>query len=199
MSAAGESERLSKHTRYWILAAILALAGFLRIYQITIYPPGLYADEAMNGSNVLEVLETHDIHVFYPENNGREGLYIDVAIPFIYWLGNEAWVLRIPAILFGLATVWGMYLLGTELFSARAGLLAAFLMATSFWHINFSRIAFRAIAAPCMFTWALWSLLASFRRLREGKAWLHLILVSGVIYGLGFYTYIAYRVTPVLM
>jgi 4-amino-4-deoxy-L-arabinose transferase-like glycosyltransferase len=199
MQHTGKSEELSKHTRYWILAAILALAAFLRIYQITIYPPGLYADEAMNGSNALEVLETHDIHVFYPENQGREGLYIDVAVPFIYWLGNEAWVLRIPAILFGLATVWGIYLLGTELFSTRVGLLAAFLVATSFWHINFSRIAFRAIAAPCMFTLALWSLLASFRRLREGKAWLPLMLASGVIYGLGFYTYIAYRVTPVLM
>ncbi|HEV3201887.1 MAG TPA: glycosyltransferase family 39 protein, partial [Bryobacteraceae bacterium] len=134
-------------TRYALLLLILSIAGFLRLYRFTTIPPGLYRDEAMNGSNALEVLETGRFQVFYPENGGREGLYINVATVFISVCGNKAWVLRLPAAIFGILTVWGVYLLVAELASVETALLAAFFLATCFWHIDFSRIAFRAIAA----------------------------------------------------
>ena len=186
-------------TRNALLLLILSIAGFLRLYRFTAIPPGLYRDEAMNGSNALEVLETGRFQVFYPENAGREGLYINVATVFIRLWGNKVWALRLPAAVFGILTVWGVYLLAAELASVEIALLAAFFLATSFWHIDFSRIAFRAIAAPLFLTWALYFLLAAIRRFRQNWPCVGIAVLAGVVYGLGFYTYIAYRATPLLV
>ena len=180
--------------RHWLLAAILALAALLRLFQLTAFPPGLYPDEAMDGNDAQEALETHSFRVFYPEDNGREGLYVNVAALSIAVFGNQAWALRLPAAIFGILTVWGLYLLGAEFISVPAGLLAAFFLATSFWHLVFSRIAFRAIAAPLFLVWSLYLLLVAFRRAHIG--WM---ILAGAVYGLGFYTYLAYRVTPLVV
>src|SRR5438270_13105476 len=112
------------------LAVILALAAFLRLYQLGAVPRGLYRDEAMNGNNALQVLETGHFQVFYPENNGREGLFINVCVPFVSLLGNTALAIRLPAAIFGILTVWGVYCLAAELFTVPTGLLAAFFTAT---------------------------------------------------------------------
>src|SRR5271157_4979933 len=122
------------------LALILALAAFLRFYQITTFPPALNFDEAANGNDAMENLETGHMNVFYPQNGGREGLYIDIETVLIRFLGNEAWVLHLPAAAFGVLAVAGVYLLAAELFSTPVGLAAAFFLATSFWHLLFSRI-----------------------------------------------------------
>jgi 4-amino-4-deoxy-L-arabinose transferase-like glycosyltransferase len=167
---------------------LLGYAAFLRLYRLSELPP----DEAMNGSNILENLETGRLQVFYPENGGKEGLYINLATPFVAVFGNSEWALRLPAALCGILTVWGTYLVAAELFSARIGLLACFFAASSFWHVNFSRIAFRGIAAPCLLVWSVYLLLVSFKRPR-------LMFLAGAVYGLGFYTYIAYRSTPLLI
>ncbi len=182
-----------------VLIVILALAAFFRFYALPSTPPGLFCDEGMEGSDALAAIETHHFDVFYPEDNGREGLYVDVAAVFIDALGNKPWVLRLPAAIFGFLTVLGVYFLVTELLSAPTGLLAAFFIATSFWHINFSRIAFRAIAAPFFLAWGLYLMLLAFRRLREQRQCLGWMVLAGVAYSLGFYTYIAYRATPVVI
>jgi len=180
--------------RQWIaaLVAVLALAAFLRFWRLRDLPPGLYADEAMNGNNAMEALETRRFAVFYPENNGREGLYIDLAAVSIECFGNQAWALRIPAAIFGVLTVAGLACLGAELYGDAVGWFAAFFLTTSFWHILLSREGLRAIAAPCFLVWSIYLLLAARRRMP-------LVALAGAVYGLGFYTYIAYRATPLLM
>src|ERR1035438_1650811 len=101
--------KLADLTRYIPLVLILAIAAFLRLYRLESVPPGLYHDEAMNGNNALEVLESGRVAPFYPENGGREGLYINVETLFVHFLGNKPWVLRLPAAIFGILTVWGVY------------------------------------------------------------------------------------------
>jgi 4-amino-4-deoxy-L-arabinose transferase-like glycosyltransferase len=182
-----------------LLLLILGYAAFLRLHQFTTLPPGQFHDEAMNGCNVLEVLETHQFKAFYPENNGREGLYINIATVFVRLFGNLPWALRLPAALFGILTVWAVYLLGAELFSKSCGLLSAFFVATSFWHIMFSRLGLRAVAAPCFLAFALYFLLRGMSRFRDGKSWLGMLVLAGFVYGLGFYTYLSYRATPLLI
>ena len=132
--------------------------------------------------------------MFYPEDNGREGLYVNVAAVFVRFLGHEAWVLRLPAAIFGILTVWGVYPLAAELESETVGLLAAFFLATSFWHVLLSREAFRAIGGPLFLVWGMYLLLVALRRRHRGIA-----ILAGLVYGLGFYTYIAYRATPLLV
>jgi hypothetical protein len=48
------------------------VGGFLRPYRLTEVLPGLDQDEAVNGCNGLEILETHEFQLFYPENKGIE-------------------------------------------------------------------------------------------------------------------------------
>ncbi|MEK7635792.1 MAG: glycosyltransferase family 39 protein [Patescibacteria group bacterium] len=189
---------------HWLLVIIIIIASFLRLYNITQLPPGLYPDEAMNGNNALEAISTGNFKVFYPENNGREGLFINIQSLSIFIFGNEPWALRSVSAIFGILTVLGVYFITKELFSQnrKIALLAAFLIATSFWHINFSRIGFRAITAPFYLTWACYFLLKSVRLLKENyshwKIYAFAVL-AGLFYGLGFHSYIAYRATPFLI
>ena len=77
-----------------LLLLILGLAAFLRLYNFSSLPPALGMDEAMNGSNALENIEKHRLLIFYPENFGREGLFINLQTIFVYFLGNTAQALR---------------------------------------------------------------------------------------------------------
>jgi len=210
------------NSKFYILAFIIIIAAFFRLYNITLLPPGLYPDEAMNGNNGLEALSAGNFKVFYPENNGREGLFINIQAISIYIFGNEPWALRGVSAIFGILTVLGVYLLTKELFpeNRKIALLAAFLIATSFWHILFSRIGFRAITAPFFLTWALYFLLLSFNKIVSFKnfsteefknqkskikmtiqnsKFLIFSIIGGIFFGFGFHTYIAYRATPLLI
>ena len=220
------------NSKFYILAFIIIIAAFFRLYNITPpaggLPPGLYPDEAMNGNNALEALSTAPsaggFKIFYPENNGREGLFINIQAISIALFGNFPWALRIVSALFGILTVLGIYFLSKELFAGRLSpnkiaLLSSFFIAVSFWHINFSRIGFRAIMAPFFLTWGVYFLLTSLNKininskiqeefknqisnLKNTNQNLKIILFSiigGIFYGLGFHSYIAYRATPLLI
>ncbi len=190
---------------FWWLLLILIIATVLRTYQLDRFPPGLYPDEAMNGNNAVSVMRSGDYKIYYPENNGREGLFMNIQTLSLRLFGgvHEPWVLRFPSAIIGILTVWGLYLLGKEIFSKRVGLLASFFLATSVWHIIFSRIGFRAILAPFFLAWALYLLHLALRNGREeaGRPWSYFIpaILGGLLFGLGFHTYIAYRVAPILL
>lgn len=181
-------------TTFLILVLILAVSAFFRFYKITETPPGLYPDEAANGVNALDAITQNDWRIFYPENNGREGLFINIQSLSVKIFGAYPWSLRIVSGFFGVLTVLGTFFL-TRLFWGRAtALTASYLMAISFWPVNFSRIGFRAIMLPFILVWAfyfLWSGLAQKSRLR--------VLIAGLIYGAGFHTYISWRVSPLLV
>lgn len=196
---------MNNNRRIFFLLLIIIIAIFLRFYQIREIPPGLYPDEAMNGNNALEAIRTGSYKVFYPENNGREGLFINIQAKFLKILlplnqnQPEPWMLRLPSAIFGTLTVLGVYFLTSSLFSKNVGLTSSFFLATSFWHINFSRIGFRAIMAPFFLVWGLYFLLLSLRNAGKNLKIILLAALGGIIYGLGGYSYIAYRATPLLI
>jgi len=197
--------RMKKSAGFWLLL-ILIISLFLRTYHLDSLPPGLYPDEAMNGNNALEALRDGGFKAYYPENNGREGLFINIQALFLKALlpltggAPEPWMLRLPSAIFGTLTVLGMFHLGKTLFSEPAGLLSAFFLGTSFWHILFSRIGFRAILAPLLLVWGLYFLITAIRNGQaSNRRWIFLGILGGTIYGLGFHTYIAYRISPILL
>jgi len=185
----------------YLFIAIIIIASFLRLYNLIPVnniglPPGLYPDEAMNGNNAVEAIESGDYKIFYPENFGREGLFINIQSLSIGVFGNTPWALRLPSAIFGILTVLGLYFMTKELGgSKKLALLTALLLATSFWHIDFSRIGFRAIMAPFFMVWAVYFLTRSFR----AGYYVLPALIGGLVYGLGFHSYIAYRATPLLI
>ena len=189
--------------RQWILILlIVVVAVFFRFYKIDSVPPGLYPDEAINGNQAIETLETGDFKVFYPENNGREGLYINLQALALRLAGPSAdprqaypiWPLRAVSAIAGVLTVLGLYFLTKQLFNWQIAAISSFLLAISFWHVNFSRIGFGAILTPLFLVWGFyffWCGLSS-SRLRN-------FIISGVFWGLGFYTYIPFRVMPLVL
>ncbi|OGG73383.1 hypothetical protein A3A38_03025 [Candidatus Kaiserbacteria bacterium RIFCSPLOWO2_01_FULL_53_17] len=209
---------IRKHPELALLALAFAVAGFFRFYQIASIPPGLYPDEAMNGNNAVEALSTGTFKIFYPENNGREGFFINIQALSVWLFGPEAWALRIVSAFIGTLTVLGVWLLARELFSgwtrgrpeagdpraseperdlspaAVIALASAFLIATSYWHVNFSRIGFRAIMVPLFVCLGLAFLL---RALRTGS--IPMTVLGGLATGLGFHTYIAFRFMPLVL
>lgn len=190
-----------------LLAAILLLAALLRFGALTSIPPGLCYDESINGVNAMEALETGAWKVFYPDNHGREGLFINIQAAFIrivqlFSSGSrfdlEPWMLRFPSAVLGLLTVAGLYLLARSLFNSTAVAVASsFFLATSFWHVNFSRIGFRAISAPLWLVWSLYFLIEGFRDMsgNSSRRGLRKVALAGLLYGAGFHSYIAYRAT----
>ncbi len=132
-----------------ILIAILLLAAVLRFYHLDSYP-ALNADEAAIGYNAYSLIQTGKdehgnpwpIH-FQSFNDYKPGLYFYLVIPFVKVLGLNEWAVRIPGATLGVLTVLVIYFLANELFEDRQkrkiGLLAAFLLAISPWHIHFSR------------------------------------------------------------
>ncbi len=178
-----------------LIFAIVLAALFLRLHNIDRTPAGIYPDEAVNGTDALLANETGDYKVFYTNNYGREGLFINLIAFSIKIFGNTILGLKFWSILFGTLTVLGVYLLAKELFrSQRSGLIAAFMLAFSFWAINFSRISFRAIMVPFLLTFSFYFL---FRGIRM-KHYINFIL-AGFIFGIGFHTYIAFRIAPLIL
>ncbi|MDP3785057.1 MAG: glycosyltransferase family 39 protein [bacterium] len=186
------------------LFLIMLTALFFRFWNLANVPPGLYPDEAMNGSNALESIETGNWKVFYPENNGREGLFINIQAGFVAALGAKPWALRLPSAIFGTLTVLGIFFLARFIFWEWAwrdnlALLASFFAATSFWHINFSRIGFRAITAPFFLVWSLYFLFRLYKNAGSNFSQTLSAVLGGILFGLGFHSYIAYRVMSLLL
>lgn len=208
------------------LIVIITIAAFLRLWNLHEIPPGLYHDEAMNVNQAREAWREGNFKIFYPENNGREGLFINIQALSLAAFGYIPFAVRLPSAIFGILTVLGIFFLTKELFqSDRMGLFASFFLATSFWHINFSRIGFRAIMAPFFLVWSFYFLskLVDIRKEpetdfsnprrglpaeapaqagrapRRGGVGIKEAAFGGLLFGLGFHSYIAYRVAPLLL
>jgi len=189
----------------FFLIFVLGISAFFRLWQLDLIPPGLYPDVAINGNDALESLRTDSFKVFYPDNFGREGLFMWLLALSLLVFGISIWSIKIVAAIFGILTILGLYLLIKELFklvnskqltvnSEFIALLSSFFLATSFWHTLFSRIGFRAILLPFILVFAFYFL---FRGFRTQKIWS--FIVSGIFFGLGFYTYISYRFIILLL
>ena len=101
----------------FVLIFILFIASFFRLWKINEIPPGLYPDVAINGNEALESLKTGNFKLFYPENNGREGLMMWLIALSFSIFGVSIWSIKIVAAIIGIFTVLGLYLLNKELFN----------------------------------------------------------------------------------
>ncbi len=183
-----------KIAAYVLLFAIIALGLFLRTWRINEAPPGIYPDEAVNGEDALRALETGHFQWFYPANQGREGLFMNL-IAFCFKLfGVSTLTLKLPAIIFGTLAIWGIFLLAKEIFNRRIAFISAFLYAVSFWPLNISRISFRANMLPFVLVFAFYFV---FRAIRTKK--ISDFAIGGFIFGIGMHTYIAWRIAPLIL
>jgi 4-amino-4-deoxy-L-arabinose transferase-like glycosyltransferase len=173
--------------------AFTLLAAALRLPAAGDAPPGLYQDEAWNGLDALQVL-AGERPLYFAANNGREPLFIYLVALSVGLLGRTPEAIRLVAVALGTLTIPATYALGRQWFNRRVGLLAATVVAITFWHVHLSRIGLRAVALPLV---AGLALAAGWRGWRtHDRRWL---ILGGALYGLTFYTYLAARFTPLAL
>lgn len=182
---------MSRHSL--ALVAIVTLGAVLRTIALDWAPPGLFYDEAANAIDALHVLAGQHA-IFFPGNQGREPLHIYAVALATALLGPGWMAARLPAVVAGTFTIVVTYFLGREVGGRRLGLLAALLLATSFWHVSLSRLGFRAAWVPLVVALSLLLLLAAMRTGNRAAA-----AASGLTAGIGIYTYIAARLVPLLL
>src|SRR3989344_1345169 len=99
-----------------LLFGIVMLAAVLRFAALDSIPPGIYPDEALNGVEGLRAATTRDFKVFYPTNNGREGLWINLIGIVVKTLGANQFSLRFLSAIVGVLTVLGLFFVTKKLF-----------------------------------------------------------------------------------
>lgn len=191
--------RLLRNELFW-LALIVLVAAFLRLYRLHEVPSGLYGDEAFKGVEAQRLLRGGYLPIFFEGNYGEEPLYTYlVALSFLLF-GASGWAIRLVAATAGLATIPLIYLLARELFPPEegqpslVGLLAAFWLATSYWHITYSRFGIEPVLLPLFITLASYFL---WRGLRSKRRWP--FIWSGLFLGTSLYTYQAARLWPFVL
>lgn len=186
--------------KYYILILILILAAVLRFYDLPSNPPGLTWDEASLGYNAYSLLLTgrDEYGNLLPLNlksfgDWKPALYAYLDIPFVATLGLNELAVRLPSAIFGLFGVLGVFLLTEQLFNKKSlSLLAAFFLAISPWHIQFSRPAFEANVALTFNIFAIYFFLKAMEKKK-------LLLISAVLFGLSLLTYQASKMSVPLV
>ena len=170
---------------------LMILAAFLRIYRLDSVPPGIFVDQGYEGWTALRILHEG----FRP--TWEAGVFQNPAL-LLYQLA--AWFSIMPAgrftlylffALLSLATLPLFYWTIRELAGARTALLSLFFLAVMRWNMTFSRNGFPTIQVPLYIFGTLAFLLLG---LRTGKRWA--FYLSAGFFGLGFYTYQAYKAFP---
>jgi hypothetical protein len=202
----------SSYATIWFVASALILVGLgvivvlLRLHRLSELPPGLFFDEGAHGMDALEVLKGQH-SVFFPENQGREGLIVYAVALLIPILDRTILAIRLPTALASAGAVFAVFWLGQILFGQdeesgqrtrwRAlfiATVAAGLLAVSIGQTIIGRIAYRANFMPLLLALSvalLWSGWVQRSRWR--------LVLAGITTGLLPYTYIPARFVPFLL
>ena len=182
-----------------LVGAIILIGSGLRAIGLAMLP-GLHADEAANGFDVLAVL-AGDRPIFFPANTGREPLFIYFQSLIAALIGLSPFSLRLASLIFGVATIPATYFAACEVFQwrwpvERARLVAAiasFVVATNCWHLYFSSFGLRLISLPFF---ELLTIGFLWRALRTGRIWP--FAMAGLFGAATMYTYSASRTFPIV-
>jgi len=202
------------------LIVVIGAAALLRYPLLDTLPPGLNFDEGGEGIAALDVSQGI-YRLWWPIGGGKEPLMAYLVQPLFWLLGPTRLALRLYTATLGVLAAAGTYWLAWELFSAPSRerrtpdsarfsllaasgpllpLLAGLGLATAFWHVAYSRIAFRALAMPAVealaLAWLWRAVRSSEASDREPATAYRHFAGAGFFVGLGAYTYLAGRFVP---
>ncbi|PJE67325.1 hypothetical protein COU95_03030 [Candidatus Shapirobacteria bacterium CG10_big_fil_rev_8_21_14_0_10_40_9] len=184
------------------LILIIFLGIFLRFWKLTDYPVHLTIDEVAVGYNSYSILETlRDEHgAFLPlafESTGdwKPGALFYLTVPSIALFGLNEFAVRLPVAILGCLTPLLAFLIVVRLTrNSWFGLLTAFSLAISPWHIQFSRISHDSILGLFFVLLGTWLFLVAIPK--RGK----LLPLSAISFVLSMYSCHAERIfTPLFV
>jgi len=119
-----------------VLVALLGIAVGARLVRLG---AGLWVDEIH--ALVAYVREPLGVVVTSYQSQNQHLLYSVLANLSGIFVSDGAWAVRLPAVAFGVASLWALYRFGLRLTSRREALLATALAAFSYHHVWFSQNA----------------------------------------------------------
>lgn len=150
-------KKLASFNKLWILAIIVGISAFLRLNGLSQVPVSMFGDELDVGYHAYSILKTGrdysgnflPLH-FHSLAEWRTPIYLYSAVPTVALFGITPLGVRLPAAMFGIATIPLIFIFLKRLrisedFDKHAeslGILGAFLLAISPWHIQYSRAGF---------------------------------------------------------
>jgi len=140
-----------------LIVLILLFAAVILFWQIHLYPVRLGIYEGLCGLTALKILEGDEKEISdiwdrprvmrrnmvgTCSSSNRNPFLIYPTALFIKLFGIDRYyiTLRASAILYGILSVWMLYLFMGKTFNRGVGLAAAFILATSSWFIGFTRL-----------------------------------------------------------
>ena len=192
---------MKRKVELFLLFCVIIAAFFLRFYKDTQIPPSLNWDEVSIGYNAYSILKTgrDEWGKFLPLHFKSYGEYklpaqIYASIPAIAIFGLNDFGVRITPVIYGTLTVMFLYFLAKKLFKNRwIGLISAFLLAISPWHIQLTRASFESSFSVFWIVLGLWFFVKGFEKPR----WWVLSIIPFII---SIYTYNSARIfTPLLL
>lgn len=199
--AAGKARRAV--SRPWvILTALSIVAILLRLWHLN---SDLWYDELIS---LLDYFRPSlgQIVTSFPSQN-QHMFYSILAHGSIAIFGESAGAARLPSVVFGVGSLWALYLLGRKVIGQRESLLACALVTVSYHHVWFSQNARGYMGLLFFATLATWIWLEALQRdswfLWIGYAiavslgaWLHMTMVF--VAGAHFLLFVALAVRPSL-
>lgn len=134
--AAEKAETFGLPAAYWALAAITAVATILRFLRIN---ADLWNDEiySLKYYAKLPLWQVAATNLDAP-NHLLNTVLVNISMALF---GQQEWAIRLPAVIFGIATVVVTYWVGRFVLSRQGALGAALLLSVSYHHIWFSQNA----------------------------------------------------------
>jgi 4-amino-4-deoxy-L-arabinose transferase-like glycosyltransferase len=188
----------------WLIVALTLLAFGLRVWRLADVPPGWRDDEVINLLVISQHVLDGDWAFYFPDASGNEALYHTLNAGMLALFSANEWSFRFLSALLGTITVPLTYLVGRRLFGPAVGLLAAALLAVSFWSLMYSRFGLRQVMSPPLMLLAFYFFWRGLQG-REWRGWLVgqssilNYLLTAVFIALGFYTYFASRGVPLIL
>lgn len=188
--------RVREHPWRFAFAAASLLLLVLHFVALDSSPPGLYGDEASIGYNAWSIahygVDEHGAVMplyFQAFGEYKNPVYVYALAPFTWVLPLTAYVVRLPAALFGLATCAGAAMLAWEVTRSRLATLLTLLTAgLTPWLVQESRLGFEVISMVALLMLSLWFLARAIERdSRRWYAW------SGAMLGLSVFAYTTMR------
>ncbi len=216
-TAIGRPPRLA--SRAWIVLILLA-AAVLRLVALNDAPPGMTHDEADHGLTALSILDGARA-LYFPIGYGREPLYDYVTAAVMRATGPTILAGRLTSVYAGLLLIAAVYAWARRAFGAPVALLTAAGLAVGFWPLMTARQALRSSMLPAVLALGvLFFWVGVFPRARGSggaggqggkpspqpspigrgsspplpRSPAPLLLFSGLLLGLSFYTYLPARV-----